>query len=1339
MSEAMRPRARAHRSADPGRGRVRPLAAGLAAFAALLALPLQAQAQTVVTLVNSSNQTAGQSSTALGNHWEIAQGFTTGSNTYGYTLTNIRAVFPQLGSTPSLTVTLHEDAPTNAAIATLTNPATLEYGQLTFTAPANTTLDASTTYYVLFHGENIFLQSTTSDDEDTNGLSDWSVEDVRYRRDDRTTGAFTEVAVSTPIRVRGTVRGTDATLSDLELEDNTGTAITLTPTFVTGTTSYTASVVSSVSAITLTPTVNESGATVAYLNASDAAITDTDTTTPALDAPLVVGANTFKVKVTAENTTTTETYTVVVTRAVPPPTVSISADTDTAVFKEDAIVYTLTRTGSTTAALPVTVALTQTKDFLLPAELSKTVTIAVGQSTKTFTVAASSFQQFAAGTMVEAGTLTATVQDGTDYDLGASSAVDVAIVIGVTVRIEVASSTVGEAAGTLSVKLIGRTGPGAPQPTSNTSSLTFSSANDTAVNGIDYNFSSAGQQFFPSEFSMTSGVWEAEDSFDLTITNDEDDEDDESFILKLEYHLGHRNTPLVDASGDSCGDACEVTVTIVDDDGSNPPASPPALSIADASAAENAGHLLFDVTLSRSLPNTVKVDFETISGGTATEGVDYHARRTYTHVILAGDKTAQMGFALIEDTVAAAGETVQVRLSNARVVDAYGDKIKDLDITRAEATGTITAPPTTTTPVPGLTIRIRDATGDEDSGWLDFRVRLSRKHDDYVCYDFETISGGTATEGMDYLKIPKATYWMQIGKRVDKPFVRLIDDSVNDNGETVKVKISNAHLCDDASQTVSITRAEATGTIRNSDPLPRALMARFGRTAAVHVVEHVEERLAAPREVGVEAQVAGRQLRPGMARALALDVLSQLGSSAGMHAPGAGSPGARSGSPMGAAAGSIGLAAGRGGPAGGGMGVAADPMNGMAGPAGGLFDRGLRSMGLGGEHLLTRSSFALTRETRQGGILSFWSRGARSSFAGREEALSLGGDVRTTMVGADYAKGPLVTGLSLSNSRGLGEYAGVTGGQVASAVTGLYPWLGYTLSDRVSVWGVTGYGKGALTLTPGEGAALTSGLSMAMAAAGTRGALVAGGASGFELTFKADALWVGTSIDGVEGPGGNLAATATAVTRFRTGLEAARGYALAGRLSLRPSVEVGLRHDGGDAETGAGLDVGGGLVVSDTSTGLAVDLRVRMLAMHQADGFRERGMALSLSYNPTPRTPLGLTARVAPSWGGQATSGAEALWGRETMAGLAQHGGADGTRLEAEIGYGLPVSRRFVGTPTFGVGTSEMGRDYRLGYGLTVAQDGALDVELGVDAHRRERSRLGEVDTGVLGRAALRW
>ena len=184
---------------------------------------------------------------------------------------------------------------------------------------------------------------------------------------------------------------------------------------------------------------------------------------------------------------------------------------------------------------------------------------------------------------------------------------------------------------------------------------------------------------------------------------------------------------------------------------------------------------------------------------------------------------------------------------------------------------------------------------------------------------------------------------------------------------------------------------------------------------------------------------------------------------------------------------------------------------------------------------------------------------------------------------------------------------------------------------------------------------------------------------------------------------------------------------------------MGLRHDGGDAETGAGMDVGAGLIVSDASTGLAVDVRVRTLVMHQAEGFRERGVAVSLSYNPTPSTPLGFVARVAPSWGGEATSGAEALWGRETMAGMAHGGVANGNRLNAEVGYGLPVGRRFVGTPRVGVSTSEYGRDYRLGYGLTVAQGGAMHVELGVDAHRRESPTQGGVDTGVLGRAALGW
>ena len=211
------------------------------------------------------------------------------------------------------------------------------------------------------------------------------------------------------------------------------------------------------------------------------------------------------------------------------------------------------------------------------------------------------------------------------------------------------------------------------------------------------------------------------------------------------------------------------------------------------------------------------------------------------------------------------------------------------------------------------------------------------------------------------------------------------------------------------------------------------------------------------------------------------------------------------------------------------------------------------------------------------------------------------------------------------------------------------------------------------------------------------------------------------------------------MTRYRTALEASRGYRFQRGLSLQPSLEVGVRRDGGDAENGAGVDVGGGLIVSDALTGLSADVRVRMLLVHQDRGFRDRGMSVSFSYNPTPSTPLGFTAKLTPSRGGQATSGARALWGRETMAGMAGGGVASGNRLEAELGYGLPVGSRLVGTPRFGIGTSEHGRDYRLGYGLTMFESGAMSFELGIEGTRRESSMQGVTDHGALARLTARW
>ena len=227
-------------------------------------------------------------------------------------------------------------------------------------------------------------------------------------------------------------------------------------------------------------------------------------------------------------------------------------------------------------------------------------------------------------------------------------------------------------------------------------------------------------------------------------------------------------------------------------------------------------------------------------------------------------------------------------------------------------------------------------------------------------------------------------------------------------------------------------------------------------------------------------------------------------------------------------------------------------------------------------------------------------------------------------------------------------------------------------------------------------------------------------------------------------------ATLAAVSRMRTAIEGSQNLTFAGRVAFTPSVELGIRQDGGDAEVGRGLDVGLGLVFADAVTGLAVDVRVRRLLVHPTAGFAESGMAVSVSYDPTPSTPLGLTARFAPAWGGDAMSGAEALWGRDTMGGMGMAGGGmlpgGGNRLATEVGYGLPVGSRFVWAPRVGVRNSEYGRDYRLGYGVQVLEDGQLRLQLGIEAERRVSPVFGllgntggEADQRVLGQASVEW
>ena len=267
-------------------------------------------------LISNVGQTAATGAAQVSTSQSQAQGFTTGSDSGGYTLGSVElAVSSFSGTASDITVSIYSESSGDpgTVVHTLTTPASISAAVTTFTAPSGATLAAGTTYYVVISttSSGISLSRTNATAEDTGGVSGWSIADSR-----RFFGGSGWNTTTNPIRMRingdAATTSTDATLSSLVLNDGTND-LTLTPTFASGTTSYMASVDNAVSQITVTPTKSDSDASVEYLDGNDAAISDADGAATGHQVALEVGENTIKVKVTAEDDATTETYTVVVT------------------------------------------------------------------------------------------------------------------------------------------------------------------------------------------------------------------------------------------------------------------------------------------------------------------------------------------------------------------------------------------------------------------------------------------------------------------------------------------------------------------------------------------------------------------------------------------------------------------------------------------------------------------------------------------------------------------------------------------------------------------------------------------------------------------------------------------------------------------------------------------------------------------------------------------------------------------------------------------------------------------------------------------------------------------
>ncbi len=188
----------------------------LAAVLALLALGLlfshgdaaPAQAQSS-TLVSNVGQTTFTPTITIGTN-PVAQKFTTGTNTGGYTLASLDIEFAVAVGTPAnlraeLWSATSGGAP-DSKLASLTVPSTVGVGAVAFNAPSNTSLDASTSYFMVVYrsGDTTgSLRTTRTNNEDTGSASGWSIGDTRHGRSGTTWSTNT---VELKIRVKGAAK-----------------------------------------------------------------------------------------------------------------------------------------------------------------------------------------------------------------------------------------------------------------------------------------------------------------------------------------------------------------------------------------------------------------------------------------------------------------------------------------------------------------------------------------------------------------------------------------------------------------------------------------------------------------------------------------------------------------------------------------------------------------------------------------------------------------------------------------------------------------------------------------------------------------------------------------------------------------------------------------------------------------------------------------------------------------------------------------------------------------------------------------------------------------------------
>ena len=236
------------------------------------------------------------------------------------------------------------------------------------------------------------------------------------------------------------------------------------------------------------------------------------------------------------------------------------------------------------------------------------------------------------------------------------------------------------------------------------------------------------------------------------------------------------------------------------------------------------------------------------------------------------------------------------------------------------------------------------------------------------------------------------------------------------------------------------------------------------------------------------------------------------------------------------------------------------------------------------------------------------------------------------------------------------------------------------------------------------------------------------------LALTSDALWARTELDdalALPGAEGDM-------NRLRLGLEGSWALTIGQKGSaIVPRMEIGVRHDGGDAESGTGMEIGGGLAYRMPTLGLELTVQGRTLVTHADDDLEEKGYAVSFLYRPNRENGLGPSLTLTQDWGGTATGGLDALFATNP---LEQRSGGYGqaSRYTAEAAYGLRAfSGRFTAGPRVRIGHSVGSQEYGLGWYLAPTIDGP-DLSIGLMLTRSQGTETNPMH-GVKMEISARW